>query len=210
MRLRHILRDHVSSRHSSMLSSISANDFILQGIRVVDETGASFRRNPGQAPPQESLRARVPVLIAPRPPMPTQQASRPAAPPSPQDPGPQDEPMPAAHALGHVFVPKHASLKTLHARCKFVKGSNNTKANRPWLFNYRFPGTEEYGIYYLACIKTGPSCPAITRHPLIGGRGVAHFRACGLPFRDEVDLVRRYGVQGMSMLYLPPDLGSRC
>lgn len=70
---------------------------------------------------------------------------------------------------------------------------NNGVPNRPWIFGYTFPGTSEYVLYYLSCPKIG--CAAMSVHPLIDDRGAEHLRGCHCEFRDEVEMIQKYGTQ---------------
>lgn len=70
---------------------------------------------------------------------------------------------------------------------------NNGLPNRPWIFDYTFPGTSEYALYYLSCPKVG--CAAMSVHPLIDDRGAQHLRGCRCEFRDEVEMIQKYGTQ---------------
>lgn len=84
---------------------------------------------------------------------------------------------------------------------KMARFKRNGDPNRPWIFGYTFPGTSEYGLYYLSCPKNG--CTAKSYHPLIDGRGAQHMRDCGCEFGDEVDMIRKYGTQGACDSHFP-------
>jgi len=114
----------------------------------------------------------------------------------------QNEPLPANYHLGQVLSRKHVSLRTLRAQTRFRRGTVGTTnvINRPWLFNYRFPGREEFGVYYIACPARG--CPALFRHPLIHRRGEGHLGGHGAVFNDEEDMMRKFAVQGTEALAL--------
>lgn len=108
------------------------------------------------------------------------------------------EPLPANHHLGLVRSLKHATLKTLKARTRYRRGTDvpgqRPVPNRPWLFNYRFPDHEEWGVYYLACPIHG--CESLYKHPLIDRRGENHLLKHSLPCIDVKDMMHKYAVQG--------------
>lgn len=68
------------------------------------------------------------------------------------------------------------------------------KKGNYWIYEYQF---DEIALYTMRC--PSPSCqhPVFSRDPLEAGRAAKHLRACGLHFKDEKDMVIRYGHLGL-------------
>lgn len=96
----------------------------------------------------------------------------------------------APHFLGHVA--NHVTTTHMGKRPRFKR--NSKAPQRPWLFAYKFPGTNEVGIYYLSCVKQ--RCAVFNQDPLADGSGEAHIRKCGGEFEDEADMLRKFAAQG--------------
>ena len=70
-----------------------------------------------------------------------------------------------------------------------------------WVFEYVLKG--HLGLFILQCPnKTCPS-PTFTTDPIANECATSHFRRCGVSFKTESDLIRRYARQGEQGL-LPP------
>lgn len=63
-----------------------------------------------------------------------------------------------------------------------------------WVFDYTFK--QQQYLFIMRCPSPNCQNAIFTHHPLKRNRAADHFRACGMHFRNERDMVQRYARQG--------------
>ncbi|KAJ9148412.1 hypothetical protein NKR23_g5234 [Pleurostoma richardsiae] len=59
-----------------------------------------------------------------------------------------------------------------------------------WVFEYRF--SRGLSLCTLRCPSPTCSAPVFSKHPLKRSRAASHLKSCGVPFRNERDIIRKY------------------
>jgi hypothetical protein len=91
---------------------------------------------------------------------------------------PLPSPTPAAPSKA-AFTTKQPPIKT-----------SMVSRSKCWIFEYG--SGPDCALYVMRCPSKSCGHPVFSKHPLRGDRATSHFAACGQPFKNERDIVRRY------------------